>query len=99
MHHFNQNSSLPSFNFSIIPFGGVPVTSYTMAKSQAVRFQLDITVPLNSNNQLVVSFAAPVNLSGAMEVSDMQILSIGQNVPCMQRNNFSMTPVSRLEIY
>ena len=86
---------MPSFNFTITPFDGPPVTSYQLAKSQAVRFQLDITVPPDSFNQLIVSFASPVNESGAMEMSNMNILSIGQNIPCIMRDNYTFTDVSR----
>ena len=86
---------MPSFNFTIAPFNGPQVTSYQLAKSQAVRFQLDISVPPDSVNQLVVSFASPVNQSGSMEISDVNILSIGQNIPCIMRDNYTFTVASR----
>lgn len=90
-----QYATVPQFNFTVAPFDGPLTTAYSMALGQAVRFQFDVTMPTDSANQLLVSFSTPTTATGIMEISDVIIMSIGQNMPCMVRDNFTVSISSR----
>ena len=80
---------MPIFDFRIVNMHNDSIGSRFAVKGQAVRFLLDIAIQPFADHALTVKFLTPVNESGVMEICDVNVIRVGQNLPCHSRDMFS----------
>ncbi|XP_041348817.1 uncharacterized protein LOC121368242 [Gigantopelta aegis] len=77
------NVSTLEFNMGTITEGESP--SNLVTPGQAKRLLVDIRMPEDVTQDITVKVLAPLNLNGIVEIPYISILSVGANMPCLQR--------------
>ena len=86
---------MPSFDFNLVPFNDTDSVDNYAVKGEMLRFHLDITMADYSENYYEVKFLTPVDHDGAMEICEVNVLFVGDNLPCVHKSAYSATLSSR----
>ena len=60
---------------------------------QTMLFRLDLEMPEDVQNELVVKMIAPVGQSGVLEICELYVASVGDNIPCLKQQAFDSVAV------
>ena len=85
-----QSTTLPTFTYVQAPIRDETINQ-NIIPGESKRFYVDINFAENSNNEYTVKFLAPVNFTGAMEITGVVVESVGKNLACLKRDMFKNT--------
>ena len=83
----NQSHTLPTYSFVQASIANETLTD-DIIPGESKKFYYDIYFAEYSSNAYNIKFLSPVNYTGALEICGVTVLTVGRNLPCLNRRMF-----------